>query len=289
MNSKTRIRNFFQDMVALNSRNWDFLAWGLGIIGSLSRFTGNSLFKNMYIRLLKVSNEEKHFTQSWVTPISKGINFEVKTENVVLPVDLVRKAIGESTYRVIMHKCICRSAQKCDDYPIDFGCIFLGESAQVMAKNKTGREATVEEALEHLDTAASLGLICMSLWVEAEGFPMGIRQDEHHKFMEICFCCPCCCIAFRNFAYMPGEFTSRIRPVGWIASDITDCALCGKCVEVCPVNARSIEDSTACVNEKCIGCGICAVHCPQSVIEMKQIAEIKNDIRDYFYGIKLEV
>ncbi|PKL38609.1 MAG: hypothetical protein CVV44_11190 [Spirochaetae bacterium HGW-Spirochaetae-1] len=29
------------------------------------------------------------------------------------------------------------------------------------------------------------------------------------------------------------------EPVVWIASDITDCALCGKCVEVCPVNARS--------------------------------------------------
>ncbi|MBP7734452.1 MAG: 4Fe-4S binding protein [Spirochaetes bacterium] len=107
--------------------------------------------------------------------------------------------------------------------------------------------------------------------------------------MEICFCCPCCCIAFRNFMQMPREVTRRFRHTGWTACEVIECALCGKCLKVCPVRARSIENDSVRVNEGCIGCGICAVQCPQKAIAMRQIAQMKNDIKDYFEGLSLEL
>lgn len=43
----------------------------------------------------------------------------------------------------------------------------------------------------------------------------------------------------------------------------------GNCVSVCPVNAISIIDGVAVVNEEdCIGCGVCADTCPKHVISI---------------------
>ncbi|MBQ8605266.1 MAG: RnfABCDGE type electron transport complex subunit B [Clostridia bacterium] len=43
----------------------------------------------------------------------------------------------------------------------------------------------------------------------------------------------------------------------------------GNCVSVCPVNAISIIDGVAVINEQtCIGCGNCVKTCPKSVISM---------------------
>lgn len=47
----------------------------------------------------------------------------------------------------------------------------------------------------------------------------------------------------------------------------TGCIACGICVKNCPVNAVSIENSHAVIDEeKCITCGMCAVKCPRGAI-----------------------
>lgn len=46
------------------------------------------------------------------------------------------------------------------------------------------------------------------------------------------------------------------------------CLGCGACVATCPVEAISIVDGKAKIdNEKCLGCGACKGSCPVEAIE----------------------
>ena len=60
-----------------------------------------------------------------------------------------------------------------------------------------------------------------------------------------------------------------------IKINISECIGCGKCVEVCPVDALSLnEDEKAVVDEeKCISCGVCIPTCPTDAIETKIMAQ----------------
>jgi len=79
----------------------------------------------------------------------------------------------------------------CKDYPMDLGCIFLGEAVKEI-NPKFGRMATVEEALEHAKKCRDAGLVHLigknkldTVWLNA---------GPGDKLMTICNCCPCCCL-----------------------------------------------------------------------------------------------
>jgi len=47
------------------------------------------------------------------------------------------------------------------------------------------------------------------------------------------------------------------------------CTGCGLCVEICPVEAISMEDDKAKIDaEKCVDCGQCVGECPNEAINM---------------------
>ena len=50
---------------------------------------------------------------------------------------------------------------------------------------------------------------------------------------------------------------------------ITDkCAVCGKCIDACPVEAISKGDKKYVIDpEKCVDCGACAGECPAEAID----------------------
>ena len=48
--------------------------------------------------------------------------------------------------------------------------------------------------------------------------------------------------------------------------DKNKCIGCGDCVDVCPVEALSIENEKAVVNDECIDCGACVNTCPEEAI-----------------------
>ena len=48
--------------------------------------------------------------------------------------------------------------------------------------------------------------------------------------------------------------------------DRDKCTGCGACVDVCPVNAITIEDGKAVVSDECVDCGACVGMCPVEAI-----------------------
>jgi hypothetical protein len=57
-----------------------------------------------------------------------------------------------------MNSCICREAERCEDYPIDLGCLFLGEAA-LGINPQLGRRVTKEKALQHVRRCREAGLV----------------------------------------------------------------------------------------------------------------------------------
>ena len=50
--------------------------------------------------------------------------------------------------------------------------------------------------------------------------------------------------------------------------DKDKCTGCAACVDVCPVNAITIEDGKAVISEECIGCRACETQCPTGAISI---------------------
>ena len=238
---------------------------------------------------------EKH-TSTVVMPLN--VDLTDKAEKVTVPLDLVKESLKHVTFIGGMDECLCRQANDCKDYPHDFGCLFLGEAGRVITKHRLGRELTYEEACARVDKAAELGLMAQAVWVEVEQFLWGLRNDQMDKFLEICFCCPCCCIAMRLARNATPAERHRFHPSGWTAvPDRTKCIGCKKCVSGpngCPVEAISFgADGKVSINQElCVGCCICRSRCDFDVIKIKQTMPMRENLHEYYlrdYNLDLKV
>jgi len=223
-------------------------------------------------------------TQTYVLNLNKEVHD--RTQNVVLPIDMMKRLVRNSKYRAIMHGCLCRTAHSCRDYPVDHACIFIGGSAKAIVDRRMGFEATVDEALAHIDRGAELGLIGQAMWVEVEKHLFGFRSgDGTAHWLEICFCCPCCCSAFKLIrATDQADIKERFRSIGWKAEVKGEaCNACGLCVKKCPVGAISLDNDRISIDEKvCLGCGFCAAACKRAAITLQLRTPLKGTVQDYF-------
>ena len=219
-------------------------------------------------------------------------------EKTVIPMDLIKESLKNVTYIVGMNSCLCREANDCSDYPHDLGCLFLGEAAKAVEKHGLGRRFTYEEACARVDAAAAAGVVGQAVWIEVEQMLWGVRNDLMDHFLEICFCCPCCCIAMRLARNATAAERHRFHPAGWTAvPDRTKCTGCRACAEErngCPVEAISFDaDGKVRINqESCVGCGICKSRCGAGAITIKQTMPMRKDLHEYFlkdYGLDLKV
>jgi Pyruvate/2-oxoacid:ferredoxin oxidoreductase delta subunit len=215
-------------------------------------------------------------------------SLEGADRKVTVPADLVKKAIMEAQFIGGMKECLCRAGQDCQDYPHDLACLFLNMGGKVVVDHGMAVELTKEEAIARVDRAAELGLTCQSLWVEVEQLIWGFRNDEMDAFLEICFCCPCCCVAFNLSKNATDDVKRRFSPTGFTATvDHEKCIGCKRCLDkYCPQDAISFRasDGKMVVNqETCVGCGICRAHCPEEAIAIKQTMPMRERMHDYFY------
>jgi ferredoxin len=49
------------------------------------------------------------------------------------------------------------------------------------------------------------------------------------------------------------------------------CSACSACVDICPVEAVSVDEIAEINADLCMGCGLCATVCPEDVITLEVV------------------
>jgi len=141
----------------------------------------------------------------------------------------------------------------------------FNSSAESLIKHGHARLVDIAECLDLLQQANEHNLV-----------QFGENVKESVNF--ICNCCGCCCeamIAARRFAIF-----NPVHTTNFIPEIITEnCTGCGKCVNVCPVEAMALVSAndpkkqnrkrTILDIERCLGCGVCVRCCPEKSILLK--------------------
>ena len=165
--------------------------------------------------------------------------------------------------------CYCRHKMehldKACDAPMDI-CMTFNSSAESLIKHGFARAVDKKEGMDLLQLAYESNLV-----------QFGENVRDRVNF--ICNCCGCCCeamIAQRRFSALNPIHTTNFLP----EIDINNCTGCGKCVNICPVEAMSLifandpkkpNRKIATLNtDICLGCGLCVRACPTNTIELVQ-------------------
>jgi Pyruvate/2-oxoacid:ferredoxin oxidoreductase delta subunit len=175
----------------------------------------------------------------------------------VLDYERASAIIGEASHLGV-GLCYCRHKMehvgKACDAPLEL-CLSLNAAAETLIRQGIVRP---------IDRAEGLDLLAEAYEHDLVQFAENVRQGVNF----ICNCCRCCCetmIAARRFAVLRPVHTTRFMPV------LTEqtCSGCGRCVDVCPVEAmrQELPGVTPQVDRSvCIGCGVCSRTCPQRAI-----------------------
>ena len=200
----------------------------------------------------------------------KTIQIDMKLdrpEETALPSEIIHHFIEKASLHWIMNECICRDAAKCKDYPINYGCLFMGEAVQDI-NPKLGRLVTKEEAHDYVRKCREAGLVHLIGRNKLDAQWLGVSPGD--KLLTVCNCCPCCCL-WKMLPDLTPEIGRKITKMSGVEVKVTDaCVGCGTCTEedVCFVNAISMVDGKAVISAECRGCGRCVEVCPNDAIEL---------------------
>lgn len=183
--------------------------------------------------------------------------------SAVVPSRVVEHFIEKASHLFVMNTCICREAAGCDDYPVDIGCLFMGEA--VLGINPAlGRQVTKEEARAHLARSRRAGLFHLVGRNKLDTVWLGVSPGT--RLLTVCNCCPCCCL-WRILPDVAGRIGSRVTGIPGLSVTVGDnCTGCGTCEAACYVKAITTSGGHAEISDACRGCGQCATVCPEGAI-----------------------
>lgn len=200
-----------------------------------------------------------------------NINKSMEVEHQILTYELMEEYLAEKDKFAVV-PCSCRIAAALAGNPCkrtdENFCITAGALAENSIESGVGREVTYEELIDVMKKAEKEGLVHETFNVQ-----------EASLF--ICNCCSCCCGFLKSVkelgnygAITKSNFEPRIND--------EECTLCETCIEICPMEAISLNSSNQDKNNKviinydlCIGCGVCASNCPQEALYLEKV---RNDI-----------
>jgi len=197
-------------------------------------------------------------------------------DQTVLPSQVVEHFINEANYHFLMHTCICREAEGCRDYPIELGCLFLGEAA-LGINPRLGRRVTKEEALDHARKCREAGLVHLIGRGKLDTVRFNVGPGE--KLLTICNCCPCCCL-WKILPLVSGAISEKVHRMPgvrvWVNENCTGCGQCAS--DTCFVSAITMDGSRAMIGEACRACGRCVSVCRESAITLS--FEAQHPVQD---------
>ena len=178
--------------------------------------------------------------------------------------------IIKSANKISVSSCYCRhKAHHLGDdcYAPMETCLSCDNTAYTVIKHNSAREIDASEAVDIL----------------AESYDNNLVQCGENVQKEPCFLCNCCkchCEAFlaaRKFGLLVPVNTTNYLP----NIDINKCIGCGKCSNVCPMDAMKIIPTDVELKKKkaelqedyCLGCGVCVKNCPTNAISLKRRSE----------------
>lgn len=189
-------------------------------------------------------------------PIHRSLKPDVQA---VLPHDRMDTVLDNAVRFAVAH-CPCRmeaslTGRPCE-HPLEV-CLKFDEMADYLIEHGLGKEITREEARETVRTAAKIGLV-------------HFVDNAAGKIMHNCNCCGCACwnVGSIRRRKIPRD---ELMAVYFIReTDPEQCVGCGECIDICPVQAVTLEDDLAVVDEKwCIGCGVCATRCEYDALRIE--------------------
>ena len=210
-------------------------------------------------------------------PIAKT----VEDPRRIMPYEDVMSVVDSQDFLSVSN-CACRQRKRVDpdsaqcEHPEEV-CLHFGDLAHYLVDNGLSREITKEEAKDILKVAADAGLV----------HAISNRQKDVDT---ICNCCKCSCIFFESYHVLKHEkshdfsnYRLKINP--------ETCKACGLCVQRCPVQVLSLEDSPLAKNkqskaatlmnpDQCLGCGVCVHKCPTQSLFLEPRAEIQDPPQD---------
>ncbi len=180
--------------------------------------------------------------------------------------------IIDSASRIGVGLCYCRHKMEHLDQACSApmgNCMTFNTTADSLVRNGIARRVDRAEAMDLLNEAYGCSLV---------QFGENVREEVNF----ICNCCACCCeamIAARRFGILNPVHTTNFMP----ALEEEKCTGCGKCVNVCPVeamalastndNARDTQKKVRIDEGLCLGCGVCVRNCSTGAIRLESRAE----------------
>jgi len=205
-----------------------------------------------------------------VMPIEKTITVdkEIRVEHMILPFEKMSEFIKTSR-KIAVINCFCRSilarAIKPCVHPLET-CLNFDYTAEFMVERGYGRYLSVKEALELLEEMEKVGLVHTTI-------------NAQTRPALICSCCTCACNILRGLTKLhnPRAFAkSNFLPI----RDDELCKKCKECVRICPMEANVYHaphdnepERILHLEERCIGCGLCAYHCSNDAIKLVKVKD----------------
>lgn len=189
-------------------------------------------------------------------------------QTTAVPSMVLEHFIREADFRWIMDFCICRDSTGCKDYPVELGCLFLGEAARGI-NPKFGRPVGESEALAHVARCRDAGLVHLVGRNKLDTVWLNIGPS--HRLLTICSCCPCCCL-WKVLPVIDTRISQKVNRMPGVRITVTDeCVGCGACTQgICFVEAIRLDGKQAVIDdEQCRGCGRCADTCPNNAIRVE--------------------
>jgi len=185
----------------------------------------------------------------------------------VLEYERASEVIRSARFRAV-GVCYCRHKMehlgKACSAPLDI-CMTFNGPAESLIKHKVARAIDVPEGLDLLQQAYEHNLV---------QFGENVRETVGF----ISNCCGCCCeamLAAKRFGAMHPVHTTNYIP----EIEESRCNGCGKCVEVCPVEAMALvsagdphhpkKKKAHLLEDICLGCGVCVRSCPSASLHLK--------------------